>query len=88
MSSHTTTVRLQTQGDNDIVDLTPELTKAVAASGIQDGTATAFIPGSTAGITVTELEPGLVRDTAAALERLVPRGLPYAQSSAHAGASS
>jgi secondary thiamine-phosphate synthase enzyme len=43
------------------------------------------VPGSTAGITVTELEPGLLRDTAAALDRLVPADIRYAHN--HGGES-
>ena len=78
MSTYTSRITFETGGDNDIVDLTREMLDAVAASGFSDGVVTAFIPGSTAGITVTEYEPGLIADTAEALDRLVPRDARYA----------
>ena len=37
-----------------------------------------FVPGSTAGLTTLEYEPGCVQDLQDALERLVPRTAHYA----------
>jgi secondary thiamine-phosphate synthase enzyme len=53
-------IQVQTQGDSQVLDLTPQLLKLLKASRIADGTATLFVVGSTAGITTTEYEPGLV----------------------------
>jgi secondary thiamine-phosphate synthase enzyme len=72
MSVHTTEVRLTTEGDSDIVDITRELGAAIAASGVTDGQASAFVRGSTAAITTMEFEPGGVHDLQEALERLLP----------------
>jgi secondary thiamine-phosphate synthase enzyme len=45
---------------------------AVAESGTTDGQASAFVRGSTAGITTMEFEPGGVHDLRALLDRLIP----------------
>jgi secondary thiamine-phosphate synthase enzyme len=72
VSVHTSEIRLSTRGDSDVVDITREFTDAVAASGVDDGQAGAFVRGSTAAITTMEFEPGGVHDLRAALERLIP----------------
>ena len=43
------------------------------ASGVEDGTVSVFVPGSTAAVTALEYEPGGVHDLRATLDRLVPR---------------
>ncbi|MDX6582749.1 MAG: hypothetical protein QOI10_1933 [Solirubrobacterales bacterium] len=72
MSVHTSEIRLSTRGDSDVVDITRELAAAIAASGADEGQASAFVRGSTAAITTMEFEPGGVHDLGAALERLLP----------------
>jgi secondary thiamine-phosphate synthase enzyme len=74
---HSSEIRLETRGDGDIVDLTGELASAVAASGVGEGQASAFVPGSTAAITTMELEPGGVADLRALLDRLIPAAGDY-----------
>jgi secondary thiamine-phosphate synthase enzyme len=74
---HTTEIELETSGDADIVDLGRALAEAVAASGVAEGQASAFVRGSTAGITTMELEPGGVHDLQALLDRLIPAGGDY-----------
>jgi secondary thiamine-phosphate synthase enzyme len=66
------TFSVQTDGNNDIVNLTPEVAKLI--EGIAgDGLVHLFIGGSTASLTTLEFEPGLVKhDMPAALQRLVP----------------
>ena len=85
MATHTTTVTLSTRGDGDIHDLTEDVAGAVRDAGASEGVAIAFVPGSTAGITTIEFEPGLVRDTREAFERLVPQDFGYAHN--HGGDS-
>jgi secondary thiamine-phosphate synthase enzyme len=72
MAVHTSEVHVSTRGDSDVVDITRELRAAVSASGIADGQASAFVRGSTAGVTTMEFEPGGVHDLRALLDRLVP----------------
>lgn len=72
MTVRTTTIEVSTQGDGDAIDITAELQHAVAAAGVVEGQASAFVRGSTAGVTTMEYEPGGVQDLAAMLERLIP----------------
>ena len=72
MSVRTHELRLQTSGDGDTIDITDEVTRAIAGAAIEDGQATAFVRGSTAAITTMEFEPGGVHDLRALLDRLVP----------------
>jgi secondary thiamine-phosphate synthase enzyme len=68
----------KTRGDDHILDLTDELQTLVSASGIRTGQVTAMVKGSTAALTATEFEPGLVEhDLAAALQKLAPRDGAY-----------
>jgi thiamine phosphate synthase YjbQ (UPF0047 family) len=65
-------LKVKTKGDCDIVNITGEVHDAIKASGITNGTVTVFNVGSTAGITTTEYEPGLVNyDIKAAFEKIV-----------------
>jgi secondary thiamine-phosphate synthase enzyme len=71
-------LKVQTRGNCDIINITEETTKAVAQSGIASGTVTLFNVGSTAGITTTEYEPGLVNhDIAGAFEKIAPQAGRY-----------
>lgn len=73
----TDSISFQTKGDCDIVDITPQVTKQVAESGISNGTVTVFVPGATAGVTTIEYESGLVADLKRLWERIVPRDIHY-----------
>jgi secondary thiamine-phosphate synthase enzyme len=73
---------IDTRGDAQIVDLTAEVLACVEQSGIREGTASLFVPGSTAGLTTVEYEPGVVRDVQDCFDRLAPRELDYAHEQA------
>jgi secondary thiamine-phosphate synthase enzyme len=71
---HAFTVRSSTRGNNHILDLTDDIQEGIRSSGLLSGQGVAMVSGSTAALTATEFEPGLVeRDLAAALEALAPR---------------
>jgi len=70
-------ITLQTRGNGDIIDITPDVAHEVDSAGINSGTVTVFIAGSTAGVTTVEYESGLVADLQSLWERLVPRNIPY-----------
>ena len=72
MAVHTADLRLATQGDTDVTDITADVQRVVAQGPIDDGLVTAFVRGSTAAITTMEFEPGGVADLRALLDRLVP----------------
>ncbi len=61
----------------DMIDMTKEVARITADSGIVNGTATVFVSGSTGAITTVEYEPGLLKDIPDALERLMPKGMTY-----------
>ena len=73
----TSNISFQTRGDCDIIDITSQVAGQVAESGINSGTVTVFVPGSTAGVTTIEYESGLVTDLQQMWERIVPRNIPY-----------
>jgi len=68
---------LESKGDCDIIDITPEVQRRLAETNISGGTVTLFISGSTAGITTIEFEPGLISDFKKMWERNIPRDIPY-----------
>lgn len=85
MSVSNRRIGLSTRGHNDVHDLTDEVAKATAESGIRNGVACVFVPGSTAGITTIEHERGLLQDLKAFLDRVAPADIPYAHN--HGGES-
>jgi secondary thiamine-phosphate synthase enzyme len=72
MTTKTEHIRLDTAAGVQMIDITGEVRKLLAASALQEGLATVFVPGSTATVTTIEYEPGLVADMTAALERIAP----------------
>lgn len=71
-------LQIKTRGNCHVVDITDQVAAAVAKSGLVGGTVTVFNVGSTAGITTTEFEPGLVNhDLEAAFERIAPENQRY-----------
>ena len=77
MNIHTATIDLSTKGFTDIHDITPKVQKLVERSDFKEGTANLFVPGSTAGLTTIEYEPGLVKDIPEFLEKLTPYDADY-----------
>ncbi len=64
-----------TRGNTDVTDITAEVGRVLAESGIREGLLVVFVVGSTAGITTTEAEPGLMtHDLKAFYERIAPEG--------------
>ncbi|MFO7895089.1 MAG: YjbQ family protein [Longimicrobiales bacterium] len=73
MTASRHTVHCHTRGNGDILDLTEDIQRVVAGSGVVTGQATLMVVGSTAALTTLEYEPGLVHhDIVAALERIAP----------------
>ena len=70
-------ISLQTKGQCDIVDITPQVAQQVAETNIQSGMVTLFVAGSTAGVTTIEFESGLLADFQSMWQRNVPKGIPY-----------
>ena len=51
-------ISLSTKGECDIVDITPQVAEQLSQSGIDSGTVTIFVAGSTAGVTRLSLSQG------------------------------
>ena len=56
-----------------VLDLTPRVREVVAGCGVSEGIVHLFVPGSTAGLTTIEFEPGCCHDLQEAFERVAPR---------------
>ena len=76
---------IQTNGRDDCVDLTERVQEAVKTSGIAEGLATIFVPGSTAAVTTVEYEAGVIQDLKEALRRFFPETQRYAHHDTAAG---
>ncbi|MBR9976342.1 MAG: secondary thiamine-phosphate synthase enzyme YjbQ [Bacteroidetes bacterium] len=68
---------IDTRGDNDMIDLTDRLALLLQKHKLKHGHMLVFVPGSTAGITTIEYEPGLKKDFTLLMERLIPRNARY-----------
>jgi secondary thiamine-phosphate synthase enzyme len=63
-----------------VVNVTERVAKEIAKSGIKEGSAVVFVPGSTAGVTTIEYEPNLLGDLNDMLERITPSEAEYRHS--------
>jgi secondary thiamine-phosphate synthase enzyme len=70
-------IQVSTGGRGETINVTSEIAREVNNSGINSGIVTVFIPGSTAGITTIEFEPGLVADMKDMWQRVIPEEINY-----------
>jgi len=78
MTAESHEFHIETQGHSQVLDITEQVARCVRDGAVRCGTATAFVIGSTAGITTTEFEPGLVtQDLKAAFEKIAPENGTY-----------
>ena len=77
MSVFGKTLTYKTQGNTDIIDITPDVIQIVEEAGIQDGILLVYSPGSTVSITTIEYEPGLIEDIKEALDQIAPQNKEY-----------
>ncbi|MCD6277236.1 YjbQ family protein, partial [candidate division WOR-3 bacterium] len=68
---------METKGFSHVIDITNQLESAVEESGIENGIALVFVPGSTGGVTTIEYEPGLLKDFPELMEKLIPSNRSY-----------
>ncbi|HKV62214.1 MAG TPA: secondary thiamine-phosphate synthase enzyme YjbQ [Candidatus Acidoferrum sp.] len=72
------TLSVKTDQRTQLVDVTVQVQKAVAASGVSTGICYLYVPHTTAAITINECaDPDVARDVEGALDRLVPATGPY-----------
>ncbi len=65
-------ITISTKGYADIHDLSSLVEEFLKKIQAKDGLLTVIVPGSTAGITTIEYEPGLLKDFPELMDRLVP----------------
>jgi secondary thiamine-phosphate synthase enzyme len=70
-------VRVETQKEGEILDITERVQTIVDNGRIENGVVFLFVPGSTAALTTIEYEPGLLVDLPTALERIAPKDGSY-----------
>ncbi|MCK5087307.1 MAG: secondary thiamine-phosphate synthase enzyme YjbQ [Melioribacteraceae bacterium] len=68
---------VNTKGYNDIIDVTSNVNSLLGDSGLKDGSVLIFVPGSTAGVTTIEYEPGLLTDYPEFFEKIIPSNVVY-----------
>jgi secondary thiamine-phosphate synthase enzyme len=77
MAIFTKVIRVESRGEDDIVDLSSDAHQFLKEIKAKDGILIVFVSGSTAAITTTEFEPGLRKDIPAMLARIAPRQIDY-----------
>ena len=71
-------LRVPTHQKTQIIDITSQVQEAVTAAAIAAGTCTIYVPHTTASVCIQEnADPNVHIDLINALERLVPKDLPY-----------
>jgi len=70
-------IEFTTRGNAEIVDITPDLRKALEETDLRNGIITVFVPGATGAVTTVEYEPGLVRDLDELWECIIPSNRSY-----------
>lgn len=77
ISIETRTIELATDGNGEVVDITPDVSRLLASTGFTAGTIHLFCVGSTAALTTIEFENGLKEDLPAIMEKLIPASGDY-----------
>ena len=77
MTVITRTISVDSNGENDMIDITPQIDEVIRETNLQDGIVAVFVSGSTAAITTIEYEPGVKKDFPKMLARIAPREIEY-----------
>ena len=73
-----TILKVTSKREGDIIDITPDVKKAVRDSNVHEGIVHLFVQHSTAALTTIEFEPGVLSDLKRALSVLAPDDADYA----------
>jgi secondary thiamine-phosphate synthase enzyme len=77
MSVETLSIRVDTRGNADIIEITSQVLAAVAQSGIERGIVTIFSPSATSSITTIEYESGCLSDLRRLFDEIIPSDRDY-----------
>ncbi len=78
MAAYQKEIQISTRGRCDVLDITGQVARIVAESGVRTGIVNISGVGSTLGVTTLEFEPGCVSDLKRALEKIAPSDTDYA----------
>jgi len=81
----TKNIEFSTKGKSDIIDITYQVKERLRETKLEDGIVTIFVPGSTAGITTMEFEPGQIDDLREVIDKLIPKNKSYAHNHSMSG---
>jgi secondary thiamine-phosphate synthase enzyme len=71
-------LRVKTGRRTQLLDVTEQVERAVAAAGVVSGVCYLYVPHTTAGVMINEhFDPDVATDLEGVFERLVPRSGPY-----------
>jgi secondary thiamine-phosphate synthase enzyme len=66
-------IPVPTRSHTELIDITSEVRKVVADSGVQEGVCLVYVPHTTAGITINEnADPSVREDILRQLDKIVP----------------
>ena len=66
-------LQIRTGAHTQMLDITEKIQQVVSESGVKEGVCVAFVPHTTAAVTINEnADPDVVRDFTAELEKIVP----------------
>lgn len=68
-------LKLKTTIEPKMVDITKDVQGLLDQTGMKEGRALVFVPGSTGVISTIEYEPGLEKDFREMMDRLIPKGV-------------
>ena len=77
MSVYLDEIKINTNGDDDIINITTNLENILKKTTIENGIACVYVAGSTGAITTMEYEPGLLKDLPRAMETIAPKNIHY-----------
>ena len=78
MSVETKSIKVQTSGNGDTLDITSDVQNQITNCDLVSGIVTIFTPSSTSGITTLEFEPGCVEDLQRLFNEILPSDREYA----------
>lgn len=75
------TLSVKTDRRTQLMDVTAQVHKAVASSGVAEGICYLYVPHTTAAVTINECaDPDVARDVESAMDQLIPVTGPYRHS--------
>jgi secondary thiamine-phosphate synthase enzyme len=74
---HSASLRVRSTQKREMIDISDDVARAVASSGIAEGLALVFTVHTTTGLYINEHERGLVDDVESVFSGLVPEGAGY-----------